>query len=155
MSELGTVISVISLGLQGLNGLTTYYSQFKSFSTEISALVGRIESLHVILSALDVPVRKLKHDGLISAAVQQCIDDCQTGINDLEAYRKKCGDVTLLPTKKEDRMQLIAKKLLFPFRKSTLEDLGKILDRLQLNLDTTTHALQLYFSLLIFNKYHS
>ncbi|KAF1997442.1 hypothetical protein P154DRAFT_578863 [Amniculicola lignicola CBS 123094] len=143
MSDPGTAVGVVSLGLQVLQGLTTYYSQFKSFSTEISAVVGRIENLHLILSALDIPVRKLERDEPISAAVRQCIDNCQAGINDLEAYRRKCGEVPLPSTQKEDRMRLIANKLLFPFRKNSLEDLGKILDRLQLSLDTIIHALQL------------
>ncbi|KAF2788778.1 hypothetical protein K505DRAFT_366174 [Melanomma pulvis-pyrius CBS 109.77] len=143
MVDPGTAVGVISLGLQVLQGLSNYYSQFASFSVEITTVVERIQSLCAIIDALDGAVQKLQRDEPISAAVRQCIDACKAGLRDLEVYQKKCGEITLVPTTIEDKIQLVKKRLLFPFRKGTLEDLQKILDRLQSNLDTIILALQL------------
>lgn len=143
MVDPGTAVGVISLGLQVLQSLATYYSQFASFSAEITAVVERIQSLCVIIDSLDGAVQRLQRDEPISAAVRQCIDACKAGIWDLEVYQKKCGEITLIPTTIEDKIRLVRKRLLFPFRKGTLEDLQKILDRLQSNVDTIVHALHL------------
>lgn len=143
MVDPGTAVGIISLGLQVLQGLAQYYTQFASFSAEITAVVRRIESLCVIIKALEGPVRRLERDEPISAAVRQCIEACKTGIRDLDTYQKQCGNNTFVPTAVADRMRLVKMRGLFPFRKSTLDGVGKTLERLQLNLMTINQALQL------------
>ena len=143
MVDPGTAVGVISLGLQVLQGLATFYKHFASFHNELSTVVRRIESLHMIIDALEGPVRDLERDDLISAAVRQCIETCKAGIEELEVYQKKCGSVTLVTTVKKNKLRASKSRLLFPFRKATLDDLAKALDRLQSNLDTVALALQL------------
>ena len=143
MVDPGTAVGIVSLGLQVLQGLVNFYSQFASFSTEITAVVQRIESLRMTLDALDSPVRKIERDDPISVAVRRCIDTCKSGIQDLEMYRRNCGDDELEASTLEDKLRHVKKRLTFPFRKGTLEGIGKILDRFQSNLDTVILALQL------------
>jgi hypothetical protein len=143
MADPGTAVGIISLGLQVLQGLVKFYSHFASFSTEIAAVVQRIEGLCMTLDALDGPVRKVERDDAISAAVRRCIDTCRSSIRDLEIYRRNCGDTELGASTLEDKLRHVRKRLTFPFRKGTLNDIGRVLDRLQSNLDTVILALQL------------
>lgn len=148
----GAAVGVVSLGLQVLQGLASYYTQYKSFSCEITAVVGRIARLTAILDALDGPVRKLECEESIPAEVRRSISECEAGIQMLKIYGKKCGEVKFEPQNMDDRLQLVKKKLLFPFRKGSLEDLMKNLDRLQNNVDTIIMALQLDTSIRLNQK---
>jgi hypothetical protein len=143
MIDPGTAVGIISLGLQVLQGLATFYEDFASFNIELSTVVRRIESLYMIIDALEGPVRDLERDDLISAAVRQCIEACKAEIQELEVYRKKCGSSTQGPTVKKNKLHGSKSRVLFPFRKAILDDLVKALDRLQSNLDTVVLALQL------------
>jgi hypothetical protein len=143
MVDPGTAVGVISLGLQVLQGLTQFYTRFASYSADITAVVRRIESLCLILEALERPVRKLERDEPISAAVRQCIESFKAGLRELTTYQRKCGDISLVPTATEDKIRLVRMRVLFPFRKATLDEVGKVVDRLQLNVDTIMQALQL------------
>jgi hypothetical protein len=143
MVDPGTAVGVISLGLQVLQSLTQFYTRFASYGADIRAVVQRIESLCLILEALERPVRILERDEPISAVVRQCIESFKAGIRELTTYQRKCGDISLIPTAIEDKIRLVRTRVLFPFRKETLDEVGRIVDRLQLNVHTIMQALQL------------
>jgi hypothetical protein len=143
MGDAGAVVGVVSLALQVFQGLSQYYGQFKAFDDNIAQAIHRVERLHGTLAALDGPVRKLEvHDNAISEQVRFAITSSTEGLGKLQELVEKCSKVQVTTTF-QSRLQIVKSKALFPFRKGTLDDLGKYLDAVQANLDTILQALQL------------
>ncbi|KAF2176158.1 hypothetical protein K469DRAFT_608033 [Zopfia rhizophila CBS 207.26] len=143
ISVAGTAVGITSLGIQTCQGIIRYYEQFKNFDDEISATIQRVKRLNGILHALEPMVRHLELDNnAISEQVRLSLSECKEGLRNLERFAKRCGD-TALPATGEDRVRLMKKRLLFPFRRDTLQDLHVTLDRLQDNLNSIIQALQL------------
>ena len=143
MGDAGAVVGVVSLALQVLQGLSQYYSQFKAFDDTIAQTTHRVERLRGILVAVDGPVRKLEVDNSpISEQVRLAITSCEVGLGKLQEIVEKCSK-TQIGGKFLSPLQAVKNRVLFPFRKSTLDDLGTYLGGVQANLDTILQALQL------------
>jgi hypothetical protein len=138
-----SAVGIISLGLQVTQGLVTYYSQFKSFDSDIAEISRKAEGLHGILQVLEVPLRKFEIDNApIPAQVRTAISASEEGLRNLNGWIEKYGN-TKPPANIEDRLRLLRKRTLFPFRRDTLLGLKSTLESLQSNLDTAIQVLHL------------
>jgi hypothetical protein len=147
MSEPFSVASsaagIISLGLQVTQGLVTYYSQFKALDTDIAEISRKADGLYGILQVLEGPLRKFESDNApVPAQVRTAISACEEGLRNLNGWVEKHGK-TEPPASIEDRLRVLKKRTLFPFRRDTLLGLKSTLESLQSNLNTAIQVLHL------------
>jgi hypothetical protein len=147
MGDPGSIVGTISLGLQLVQGVSKYYTRFSSYSEDIAAVIVRTERLEAILRVLEGPIQRLQSNGdsrnPITEETRSCLAACLTAISNLEQYQRKCTETRPAPDAFVMKMLKTKKQLEFPFRKDSLEDLQKILDRLLENIVVILQALQL------------
>jgi hypothetical protein len=134
----------VSLALQIAQGLNVYYTQFRAFRDDVETVVLRTERLQIILRCLERPVQRLElDDEPISEQTWSCIAECLKAVKSLKQYQEKCSEVQHAPDQLRHTLLHAKNRLAYPFRKTTLEELQKVLDRLLANLELILHALQL------------
>ncbi|KAJ4295096.1 hypothetical protein N0V90_007105 [Kalmusia sp. IMI 367209] len=144
MSDPGSLVGAVSLTLQMLQGLKWYYSHFRSYHDDIEAVLSRAERIESILSVLQKPVEKFGRDDYeLFAEVKNCIRVCEEARVRLKEHQEKIST----PEYRQDvlikKLVLVKKRFAYPFRKETLEDLQKQLDRMLESLQVVLHALHL------------
>jgi hypothetical protein len=142
MADAGAV-GALSLALQVLKELHSYYTKFKSHDEDIATITTRLDHLHVILRVLERPVQRLDYDDNdpLTEELWSCVAECLKGVKKLQLYRDKCYKNRYA----EERLSIqdIKNRVAYPFRKGTLEDIQKVLDRLLQNLQLILQALDL------------
>jgi hypothetical protein len=133
-SVASSAVGIVSLGLQVTQGLVTYYSQFKAFDSDIAEISRKADGLHGILQVLE--------NATIPAQVRTAISASEEGLRNLNGWVEKYGKAEP-PANIEDRLRLLKKRTLFPFRRDTLLGLKSTLESLQSNLDTAIQVLHL------------
>ncbi|KAL2062675.1 hypothetical protein VTL71DRAFT_5747 [Oculimacula yallundae] len=141
LSTAGTAVGIVSLGLQVSHGLITYYSHFKAHDEEIAYLVRKTGSLQGLLQCLESPLRKAG-PGDISAQVRNSITACESGLKKLLAAAQKYGNLAI-PTTGEEKLRALKKRALYPFKRSTLQDLSMTLEELLGNMQLALQILTL------------
>lgn len=144
MGDAGSIVGAVSLALQIVSGLTKYYTNFRSFSEDIQAVITRTNRLEGVLHVLEPRALLLERDGdALSEQTRECIAVCWVAIAKLKKYQQKCAEAKPAPDTFAKRALQIQKKMEYPLRKSSLEDLHRTLDRLLENLLLTLQTLQL------------
>lgn len=137
-------VGIISLGIQVCQGLITYCSNFKAFDEDIANIRRKSEGLQDLLLALEGPLRRAEAgDGNVSAQVRGRVLDCEGGLRSLADAMQKYGSFPA-PTNLEDKLRLLGKKTVYPFKKSTLRELTTTLESLQANIQLAVTCLTLY-----------
>lgn len=92
---------------------------------------------------LEGPLRKAEAgNGDIPAQVRSAVVARADGLQILHQTLKK-HEHTKVPTAREDKLRLVTKKALYPFRKETLAGLKAALERFQANLYSAVQVLNL------------
>ncbi len=147
MAELataGSVVGLISLGIQSCQGLTSYYSAWKSYDEQISQTYRNIDELKITCENLERELQRMTVDQ--DPAIQQVvrlITSCQDGIHDLCYALGHCRS-TKVPHSLDAKIKLFRARALYPFRKQTLETLIDSVHSIQSNLGSALQILQLY-----------
>jgi hypothetical protein len=142
-SVASSAVGIVSLGLQVTQGLVAYYSHFKAFDRDIAEISRKADGLSRILQVLKGPLRKFEiDDAPVPAQVRTAISASEEGLRNLNDWIEKYGKVEP-PGNIEDRLRILKKRTLFPFRRDTLLGLKSTLESLQSNLDTAIHVLHL------------
>lgn len=142
MVDPGTAVGIVSLGLQVAKSLAKYYSDYKVYDDDILHAVERVQRLYETCEALEAPLRKLELSGdPISERVRDSLNSCRRKLLKLNDTVTKCSGTPALSST-SIRAQEVKKRILFPFRKSTLADVEKWVQLAQANLDTAMHVLQ-------------
>jgi hypothetical protein len=147
ISAAGTAVGITSLGIQVSRELISYYNQFKSFHDDVSSAVSRAERLEKVLELIKQHLQGHPRSQGIADEALNSILDCEAGMKKLQILVKKCGEVQM-PVTLEDKLRLVRKRLVYPFKKDALGDVNLTLDRLQGNLQLALQALQLYYNVL-------
>ncbi|KAG4435049.1 hypothetical protein IFR05_009473 [Cadophora sp. M221] len=145
LSTAGTAVGIVSLGLQISQGLITYYSHFKAYDAEIAYLVRKSESLQGLLQALEAPLRKAEDGngiGGVSVQVRNAILACEAGLTRLLGAVQTYGNL-VIPATKDDKLRALKKRALYPFKRSSLQDLSFTLEELVGNLQLALQILTL------------
>jgi hypothetical protein len=81
MADAGAV-GALSLALQVLKELHSYYTKFKSHDDDIAAITTRLDNLHVILRVLERPVQRMDYDDNdpLTEEVWSCVAECLKGV---------------------------------------------------------------------------
>ena len=146
MAELataGSVVGIISLGISCCEGLTRYYSEFKSRSDEVNNLISNIDDLRVICRSIDHELQKrIQLQENTAQQALRLIAKCLDNVKHLEDALTKCR-ITPLPQAFADRLAVLRVKALYPFRKKTLPALKEAVDDVLKNLGSALQILQL------------
>ncbi|KAI8933484.1 hypothetical protein NX059_009222 [Plenodomus lindquistii] len=133
-SIVGTVVGVASLGIQSCQIIHKYYSQHRSYDDDIQQVLEQIRSLEGMLSALrDAKSRVEVDNHEPSSQLHMALGRCEAAVKRLDAFAKKCG---ALGADSDDRSRfaLARDRLLWPFRRETLNELRDNVDNLHQSL---------------------
>ena len=147
MAELataGSLVGLISLSIQSCQGLTSYYSAWKSYDEQIGHTHRNLDELRITCENLERELQRITQ--YQEPAVQQVarlITSCRDGINSLRHALEQCHSVQI-PTSLTAKIKVCRARALFPFRKQTLQQLKDTVHDIQRNLDSALQVLQLY-----------
>ncbi|KAI1413342.1 hypothetical protein F5Y13DRAFT_198613 [Hypoxylon sp. FL1857] len=143
MAELGVASSVaglVSLGITMCQGILAYYNSFKDSRDDINKMCSSVEDVGRILLVIRSTVFQGRFDKSIIAVVENNINRCQQGLNalakKLNKIRTQHPDSTF-----EIRLENAKRRMLYPFKESTLVKLREICDDLKDNLSLALNVL--------------
>jgi hypothetical protein len=135
MADPASVVGFVSLSFQVIQGLKLYYTQYLSFHDDIDALLMRVDGIQALLSSLECQMETFNYsDDAMCTQLDDCLRVCNDSIEKLKDYQQKCSEPRHSPGKLRSKLEWVKLRVLYPFKKETLEDLHKALDRLLANL---------------------
>lgn len=146
MAELataGSLVGLISLSIQTCQGLTSYYSAWKSHDEQISHTYRSLDELRVTCENLDRELPRItQYQDPAVRQVDRLIASCKDGINNLRHALDQCHS-TQIPQTLTAKIESYRARALYPFKKQTLQTLKDIVHGVQGNLSSALQILQL------------
>ncbi|RYP57562.1 hypothetical protein DL770_010640 [Monosporascus sp. CRB-9-2] len=143
LSVAGSVVGIISLGLQVTQYLFDYYTAVNDLHSNITHTTQKLEQLLGLLEALrhQIDGRKYRADEQhllkkIESPIQQC-EECIQELNDEAGKFKQKSAGNVLSAAK-----VTARRVAYPFRQSTLQKLDEDIDELVGQLSLALQLLQ-------------
>lgn len=141
---LGTVVGIISLGIQVSEGLVKYYTSYKDQESDTAHTVKRLTHLINVLEILrkQLAERKFQPDETsLLEAIGGSVGDCEHLIDELhqeteKITRSSSGGGFAAAARATGR------RLAYPFRQSTLQKLDEDIDEICANLALALQVLQ-------------
>ena len=147
MAELaaaGSIVGLITLGVQTCQGLTSYYAAYRSVDDDISQAYQNINELKITCENLERELqRTTQNEGRLIQQVVRLIASCQNGIETLRSALDRCSS-SHIPQSLAGKLDLYRTKMSYPFRKQTLQTLKDSVHSTQVNLGCALQILQLY-----------
>ncbi|EAQ90491.1 hypothetical protein CHGG_02426 [Chaetomium globosum CBS 148.51] len=143
MADVGTIVGIISLGIQVADGLVKYYTAYKDRESETAHTVKRLTHLLGILEVLrkNLVDRSFQPDETsLLETIKSSVGDCEDLIKELEKETEKftqsaSGSVTAA-------VRVTGRRLAYPFRQSTLQKLDEDIAEICANLTLALQVLQ-------------
>ncbi|KAK4143731.1 ankyrin repeat-containing domain protein [Dichotomopilus funicola] len=150
MAELGTIVGVISLGIQVSEGLIKYYTSYKDRESETAHTVKRLSHLLGILEILrkNLDEREFDPDDdadkKLLGVMQRSISDCEDLIHELQEENAKFATSAREPgsNRVTSAVRATGRRLAYPFRQSTLQKLDEDIDEISASLTLALQVLQ-------------
>ncbi|EHK48124.1 hypothetical protein TRIATDRAFT_305868 [Trichoderma atroviride IMI 206040] len=136
-------LGVISFGIGICQGVLTYYDAFRDSEQDIGQMCASMENVAKTLLAIDLTLRHGNFDQNIIAAVESSINLCTQGLQTLEKKLVKIRSTQTDGTLRT-RLENTKRKLLYPFKESTLAKLREICHDLKSNLGLAIDALNVH-----------
>ncbi|KAF2008977.1 hypothetical protein BU24DRAFT_380969, partial [Aaosphaeria arxii CBS 175.79] len=142
MAEIaGTVVGIISLGIQLCRGITWYIDSVKHADTRRSEISIQVEELENILEKLDAVVGKAQANEHLQQTSRSAITTCA---NAIERIKASIGPVHL---EEGSKLPIQARKfrirLSHPFKQSEISHCKEMLHNIQQNLQSALSAVQI------------
>lgn len=144
--DVGTAVGVASLGIQVCQGLLEYYRDWKDYDDDIRCTYAELSELNKTFTVLHDKLQTASGSVFIDRA-KDCLLTCQDGITQLEEKLKKIHKEP--STGLKQKMQAGILRLLYPFRKSTLDKLRTNVQTLLQHLGLALQVIQLAASELV------
>ena len=143
----GSVVGIISLGLQVCQGLSWYIGHVKDEETEVSQISDRLDHLANILENLTNMLAKIESMPGSSSDTSNFL--ANVGIQACSTALSNIREKLQVPSEsKTQGFQNAAKylklRLLYPFRREDLMFLKQVVESVQLNLNTALLTFRLY-----------
>jgi archaellum component FlaC len=139
----GTAVGITSLGIQVCQGLFQYYAKFRGLHDEIDDILRRVEGLEGILKSLEPLIKRYEHNANEAPSqLQLALRACEKALQKLREITEKCGRTEECDSL-QDRLRLVRKRLLWPFKKDTLRELQNTLSGFQSHLSLALQSLGL------------
>ncbi|KAK5170298.1 uncharacterized protein LTR77_004885 [Saxophila tyrrhenica] len=145
MAELGiagSAVGVASLGIMVCQGLLSYYEDWKASSDDIKTAHGKIRDLEATLELLAGVLRSDSLEHVHLMRIEECLIGCYDSMKVLQKRLQK-----LLTNHDPKGFRQVIKagqqRLLYPFKKDTLDKLNAAVDDLVHRLSLALHVLHL------------
>jgi len=137
----GSSIGIISLGIKVCQGLVQYYGSWKDSRKDIATMCKSVDNLAEILKALKENVDGKSLAGDVRKNIQSSIVTCTSGIKELQDELAKVQEVkgSNILSKAHEH----GRRLLYPFRESTLLKLREIVSDIRASLGLAMNTLNL------------
>ena len=139
LSIAGSAVGIISLGIQVTQSLFDYYTALRYQHSDAAHAAERLDNLSELLGRLyhHCQSRKFRADEADSVRrIESLLQECQEFIQELQGEADKFKDTSA--TNIQSAVKITARRVTYPFRKSTLEkldeDIVEITDLLKLAL---------------------
>ena len=146
MAELataGSLIGLISLSIQLCQGLTSYYSAWRSYDQQVSHTYHNLDELRITCGILERELQRItQYQEPAVRQVVRLIVSCQDGTNSLRHALEQCHS-TQIPQTLTAKFDLYRARALYPFKKQTLRTLEDNVHSIQGNLSSALLILQL------------
>ncbi|KAL9116699.1 MAG: hypothetical protein Q9187_006776 [Circinaria calcarea] len=131
----------VSLGITVCSGLLSYYSSWKDSEKDIATMYMSLEGLTKTFKVLRRTVEGRSFTGEVVEQITESIVSCEAGIQSLEKRLAKLHDSK--STGIEGKIRTQARRVLYPFRESTLIKLREIVADLRENLGLALDTLHI------------
>ena len=139
----GSVVGLISLSISCCEGLTKYYSDYRSHSDEVNHMIANIDELKIICQNVQIELQgRINPQERATQQAVRLIDTCLENVRKLDDALVKCR-ATTLPQDLTAKIMAFRAKALYPFRKRTLQTLIRAVDDVHKNLGSALQMLQL------------
>lgn len=143
----GSVVGIVSLGIQVTQGLLKYYGSWKDQDSDISDMCASLDSLWETLKILSNTIQPpARFDKAIKDSVEEnvnCTDGAMGRHND-ELKNVKDTESTMSGA----RMRRHVRRLLYPFREETLSKIRRFISEARQNLDLALQVLHVFVCLI-------
>lgn len=143
LSVAGTVVGIVSLGIQVTHSLVEFYSFYRNQNSEISHTIKKLTHLLGALEILQDQLNSrkfLESEQSLLKNIQSSIQDCEDDIHELEA---QCNKLKENPGDGfRAGARTAARRLAYPFRQSTLQSLEETIDEVAAHLSLALQILQ-------------
>jgi hypothetical protein len=143
MAEVGTIVGIISLGIQVADGLVKYYTGYNDRESDTAHTVKRLTHLLSVLEILrkHLADRKFQPDEKsLLETIERSVGDCEDLINELQQETDKFTKTPSAGVVAAARVT--GRRLAYPFRQSTLQKLDEDIDEICANLTLALQVLQ-------------
>ncbi|APA12249.1 hypothetical protein sscle_09g070190 [Sclerotinia sclerotiorum 1980 UF-70] len=148
IGAISNIAGILSAGIQVCEGLVNYYNAWKGSKKENADMIKSMESLSTNFAILKATLQSPTFDKLMAKTVESKVLDCEDSITELQDELKKvmiCKPSVvernnLVATNSHDnngfrdRMTEQGRRILYPFRKSTLMRLQENIEHMRSNL---------------------
>ena len=144
MAELGvagSAVGIISLGIQVCQGLIQYYGSWKDAPKDVAQMCKSLHNLEELLKVLKVTIKDKGVATQAETGVQNSIDACAISIDELQGELIRVQEVKGSSISSKVHGQ--GRRLLYPFRESTLLKLREIVVETRGNLSLAVDVLHL------------
>ena len=144
LSVAGSVVGVISLGIQVTQSLVDFYNSYKSQKSDLIHMIKRLEHLLETFQCLE----KTLSDRKFQADERSLVKNIETSINDCEEWIKEMRDECQKLSKPSSKgiiatVKGAGRQATYPFRQSTLRKFDEEIDAMRDNLSFALDVLQL------------
>jgi hypothetical protein len=143
LSVAGSAVGVVSLGIQVMQGLFEYYTALRSQHSDIPHTTQRLASLLEILECLrkHITDRRFRADEeSLVTKIEGLIGECEECIQELQDEANKFTKTQIDSV--QAAVRTTARRVAYPFRKSTLEKLNEDIDEVTNRLKLALQLLQ-------------
>lgn len=144
LSIAGSVVGLISLGIQVTQSLVDFYISYKHQDSELVGTIEKLDSLLIVLKFFERTLsdRKFQADekSLIKN-IETSIENCDELIHELQGECQKFSKATSNGIK--GVVKVAGHRVIYPFRQSTLQKLDEDISELPGNLSIALDVLQL------------
>ena len=143
MADPGTLVGIISLGIQVADSLVKYYTAYKDRESDTAHTVKRLTHLLTVLEILrkQFADREFRPDEQsLLQAIERSVGDCEELIKELQQETEKFTKAPQAGVAAAARAT--GRRLAYPFRQSTLQKLDEDVDEICANLTLALQVLQ-------------
>ncbi|VUC33350.1 unnamed protein product [Clonostachys rosea] len=155
LSVAGSAVGVVSLGLRVTGGITEYIDALQSRDQYIESVRQKNDTLRKTLQIVEASLSRLQQQGDHQAAAQVVRECLDTSMKELKALEDLITELTVgnpsLP-RRESKLKTQGKKLMYPFSRPKLEQLGTRLGHINAALQLALQTLGLSISQLSTEK---
>lgn len=144
MDVAASIAGLISLGIQVTQSLIDYYTAYKGRETDVADTTKKLKRLSDMLESLRchlVGRKFLADDQDLLKTIEGALRDCEGYIHELQSQCDKFKDNSTSSIRA--KALTAARKLAYPFRRTTLEELNDTVDEIAAHLSLALQSLQL------------